>query len=460
VAEGFTMPVIIVLIFVILLLVGSPAAGQTIGSQVTGSQLPRLITLREAVELALQRNHVVRLAGLEVEEHEHMKDVAKSAYFPSVRNDANVTHVSDTQLIEIPAGGLATVGSNLIPPQTLILNQGGQTFTSDGIGVVQPLTQLLKINAANDVARASVAAARGKARSTQNDIALQVHRLYYRILIAEAQHRAVLAKIEASDALQTERVQQVKFGSVLEADLIESRAQSLQAKQELLSNDLQLSDLHMQFNDAIGLPLGTAVTLDPAVTEAPEGCARETCISVALESHPELAEALATVDKAEAAVRLAQYDFVPDVGAFARYSFQNNMPFFAPRFATVGIQFTYELFDGGRRRSNVAAQRAQLAQAKENLARLRDEVELRVSTAYNKLERTRQMVAVSQELVTLRVDSRRVASEQLTRGATLRSQAATSLAQELEARALLLQSRLDYVQAAAELDQATGRTPR
>jgi hypothetical protein len=38
--------------------------------------------------------------------------------------------------------------------------------------------------------------------------------------------------------------------------------------------------------------------------------------------------------------------------------------------------------------------------------------------------------------------------------------AASSLAQELEAKALLLQSRLDYVQAAAELDQATGRTPR
>ena len=449
------MPVSIVLIVVILLLVGSPAAGQT-----TDSQLPRLITLREAVELALQRNHVVRLAGLEVEEHEHMKGVAKSAYFPSVRNDANVIHVSDTQLIEIPAGGLATVGSSLVPPQTLILNQGGQTFTSDGIGVVQPLTQLLKINAANDVALAAVAAARGKARKTQNDIALQVHRLYYRILIADAQRNAILAKIEASDALQTERVQQVKFGSALQADLIESRAQSLQVKQELLSNDLQLSDLHMQFNDAIGLPLGTAVTLDAAVSDAPAGCERETCISLALDSHPEIAEARATVDKAEAAVRLAQYDFVPDVSAFARYSFQNNMPFFAPRFATVGIQLTYELFDGGKRRSNVAAQRAQLAQAKENLARLRDDVELRVSTAFNKLERTRQMVAVSQELVTLRAESRRVASEQLTRGATVRSQAAASLAQEREANALLLQSRLDYVQAADELDQATGRTPR
>jgi hypothetical protein len=48
----------------------------------------------------------------------------------------------------------------------------------------------------------------------------------------------------------------------------------------------------------------------------------------------------------------------------------------------------------------------------------------------------------------------------LTRGAALRSLASASVAQELEAKTLLLQSRLDYVQAVAELDQATGRTPR
>src|SRR4030095_1016910 len=235
---------------------------------------------------------------------------------------------------------------------------------------------------------------------------------------------------------------------------------SRQAQQELLSNDLQLSDLHMQFNDAIGLPLGTALALDPGVTDAQDGCEREACVTVALESHPEIAEARAMVDKAEAAGRLAQYEYVPDVEAFARYSFQDNVPFLAGNFATVGIHLTYELFDGGKRRATVSARRAQLAQAKENLARLRDEVELRVSTAYNKLERTRQMVAVSQELVTLRGESRRVTSEQLTRGAALRSLAAASLAQELEAKALLLQSRLGYVQAAAEMDKAIGRTPR
>jgi hypothetical protein len=51
---------------------------------------------------------------------------------------------------------------------------------------------------------------------------------------------------------------------------------------------------------------------------------------------------------------------------------------------------------------------AQLAQAKENLARLTDEVELAIHTAYNKRERTEQMLKVSEEVVARRTESNRV----------------------------------------------------
>jgi hypothetical protein len=69
-------------------------------------------------------------------------------------------------------------------------------------------------------------------------------------------------------------------------------------------------------------------------------------------------------------------------------------------------------------------------------------------------------VAVSTELLPLRTESRRVSAEQLSHGSALRSQSSTSTAQELEARAALLQSQLDYVQAADEMDVAIGQRPR
>jgi outer membrane protein TolC len=442
----------------VTLLIG--VASSTTFAQPPQAPAPRRITLSEALDLALQHNHVVRIARSSVEEKQRVKDVARSAYFPSVRADSAVVHLTDTQFIALPTGSLGVVGTQPIPPQTLIINQGALTTTTFGTGVTQPLTQLLKIKAANDVARADVEATQQKSQGIENSVALKVHQIYYRILIAELRRNALDAKIRASEDVQSERVQQVKYGSALEQDLIESRAQVLQAKQELLSTDLQLSDLRMELNDVTGLPLTTELILDPNVGGAPESCPREECLRLALQSHPEIAEARAGVEKARSAVRLAKFEFIPDVEAFARYSYQNNVPFLAQNFGTLGVRFSYNLFDGGRKRATVGERNAQLRQAEENLARISDEIELRVQMAYNKLERTKQMVAVSLEVLALRAESRRTSAEQVAQGSALRSQGIMSIAQELEASALLLQSQLDYVQAADEMDEAIGRTPR
>lgn len=433
-----------------------------VSTAVTAAQQPepRLITLREAVELALERNHAVRLAKLAVDEKDRVKDVAKSAYFPQVRNETTIVHLTDTQLVEIPAGGLGVVAGAAIPPRTLILNQGGLTAVTNGTGVVQPLTQLFRVKAANDIARADAQATRENARGLEDDTALRVRQIYYRMLIADVRRRAVLTKIEASEDVQRERVQQVRYGAALEADLIESRAQALQARQELLTTDLQRADLQMQLNDVIGLPLTTPLLLDPSVSTPSVPCERDTCVRTALESHPDIAEARAQVDRAASAVRLAKYEFIPDVEAFVRYSFQNNVPFLASRFGTVGVRGSIDLFNGGRKQAVLREREIQLAQAKENLARLSDEVELRVQTAYNKIERTRQMVTVSEELVALRGESRRVTANLLVRGGALASQAKESSALELDAQAALLQSQLDYLLAADEMDVAIGRRPR
>ncbi len=420
----------------------------------------RHMTLQEAVQLAMKHNHDIRIAGYTVEERRQAKAVAKSSYFPSIRNDSSFLHVTDTELIQIKAGSLGVAGGTSIPPADAIINQGGKTFTTSGTQITQPLTTLLKIKQANDVAQAELRASREKAQLTGNDVALAVHQVYYKILIAQAHRSATEARIKASEDLQSERVEQVKFGSTLEQDLIESRAQSLQAKQEMLTTDLQLSDLNLKLNDLIGLPLTTALDLDPAAAEVQPTCLREECVRAATASHPEILAARAEVEKAQASARLAKTDiWVPDVEAFARYSYSNNVPFLARNFGTFGIHFGFDVFDSGRKKASLRGREAQLSQAKENLAKLTDEVELAVETAYNKLDRTHQMLKVSEEVVALRDESSRVMQQRLLQGAALNSQAANTTAQQYDAKALLLQSQLDFLQANDELLNAIGRTP-
>ncbi len=421
---------------------------------------PRKMTLPEAVQLALKHNHDIRIAGYTVDEKQHAKQVAKSAYFPSIRNESNFMRVTDTELIQIKAGGLGVAGGTPIPPVDAIINQGGRNLTTSGTQLTQPLTTLLKIRRGNDIAQAELKATREKAELTGNDVALSVHQVYYQILIAQAHRSATEARIKASEALQSERVEQVKLGSTLEENLIDSRAQQLQAKQELLTTEFQLTHLKLKLNDLIGLPLATPLDLDPGVPEFHETCPRKDCVTAAMASHPEILAAQAQVEAAEAAVRLAKTDiWVPDVDAYARYSYQDNVPFLARNFGTFGVHFDYDLFDSGRKHGVLRERQAQLSQAKENLAKLTDAVDLSVETAYNKLESTQQMLKVSEEVLALRTESNRVRQQELIRGAALHSQADAATAQEYDAKALLLQSQMDYLQAHDELLDAMGSTP-
>src|SRR6202042_3190323 len=100
---------------------------------------PRQITLQEAVQLALRHNHDIRIAGYTVEEKEHAKQVARSAYFPTIRNDSLFTHVTTTEFFELKAGELGTVGGTPIPAANRIINQGGENIATSGTRLTHPL---------------------------------------------------------------------------------------------------------------------------------------------------------------------------------------------------------------------------------------------------------------------------------------------------------------------------------
>jgi outer membrane protein TolC len=222
---------------------------------------------------------------------------------------------------------------------------------------------------------------------------------------------------------------------------------------------LQLSDSITRLNDAIGLPLTTQLVLNESVDKNRESCERENCLRTALESHPEIREARAEIEKASAAVRLAKRQYLPSLDAFARYTYSNDVPFLARNFGTFGLHFGYEIFDGGKRNAEIGVRKSQLAQAEENLARMKDEVEVRIQTIYNKRERTRDMLKVSEELLALRSEVHRVAIQQQQQGAALASQVNGAAAQELYAKTALLQSQLDYLESEDEMLEAEGITP-
>jgi len=423
-----------------------------------GAEVRRL-TLTDAVHLALNQNRALKIARLTVVENEQKKAGEHSAYFPTITNQSNALHITDLQNIVIPAGALGTVAGSYVPAQSVALPQGQRTLVSSGTMIAQPLTQLIRIHEANRIAAAETAISRDDLKKAENQVALEVHTLYFGILIAQLQKQAAEQQTTYASEHLRENEDDVRNGSALKVAALEGRAGLLESQQSVLTAELQLSDLTTELNDLLGLPLDTQLELDPSVPTQVAQRPREEYVQAAWLENPEILAAEEVVRKAQAGVAAAKSAYVPDVTAFARDSYQDGVPFLLRNFGTFGVNLDWEVFDFGKRRAAVRERDAQLEQAEENLRRLKDEVAVSIERSYNKMNRTRNMVQVANEVVTLRQESERLARNQLSQGMVLVSDQRQASAATYKAQADYLQANLGYLLAWAELERAVGRTP-
>jgi outer membrane protein TolC len=292
-----------------------------------------------------------------------------------------------------------------------------------------------------------------------NEVALQVHSLYYGILIAKFQKQAAQQQTQYADENLRETEDDVRNGSALKVAAIQGQATVLEGRQSVLTADLQLSDLTTELNDLLGLPLDTKLELDPAVPVDFEQHSREEYVQTAWSQNPQIKAAEAAVEKAQAAVGSARTAYIPDVTAYARQSYDDGVPFVARNFGTFGVNMSWDVFDFGKRRAAVRERQDQLTEAEENLRRLKEEVAVSIERSYNKVQRSKSLVDVATQVVKLRQESERVSQNQLAQGAVMIADHRKASAATYKAQADLLQANLGYLLAWAELQESTGITP-
>lgn len=423
---------------------------------------PLQLTLSQAIDLALKQNRDLKLAQLAVIDKEHKKEIARSDYFPHIKNESSVLHVTELAGVEIPAGAFgATQVTGPIPSQTLFIDQGGLTGYTSGTGLAQPLTQMFKIHEENRAATADINSAKTQVDQAENNIALKVRQLYYDILIAQLKQQAATEEVAASEVKLQESAESVERGAALNVVALESRASLLDAKQASLTQRLQIHDLTVTFNDLLGLPLSTQLQLDPdsSVASMPIP-SREECIRTAREHSPEIQAAAQSVIKAKAGLSAAKDAYIPDITGLARYSYQSGIPFLVHNFGTFGFTFSYDLFDGGKRNAEINDSRTLLNEAEVNLAKVEDEVDVQVEKAYDKVEQLQDLVGVAEEALKVRTEAARLADRQFEQTAALASARSEAHAKVSSAKASSLEASLGLLLAQADLRRTIGELPR
>jgi outer membrane protein TolC len=443
-----------------LALLGSIFLTNSVAQQ--SSSNPMRLTLEQAINLALKQNRSIHLRSLSVDQTQSKKDEARSNYLPQLKTSGSILHLTELEGVEIPAGSLGSYPSTgPVPTQSFFVGQGSDTAYTGGVGLEQPLTQLLRIHHANVAAQQDVLIAKTELDQTQDAIALQVRQLYYNILITQQKLKASQDQLTADQIKDEESQSDVARGNALELSALQSKAAILQAQQDSLTLRLQGNDLRRQLADVLGLPVETAIDLDPgAAAVAIDIPSRLDAVRIALDQNQDLKAARQTLVKAQAGMAAARDAYIPDVTALSRYSYQSGVAFFAHNFGTFGFSFSYDLFDGGRREAKIREARSEVHSAEVAVDKLQSEIEVQVQGIYDKVDELSQMVDVANQIVQVRTEAARLSDRQFEQNAALNSARSQSHSDLSSATASLLEANCGLSLAEADLKRAIGQMPQ
>jgi multidrug efflux pump subunit AcrB/outer membrane protein TolC len=422
------------------------------------------ITLEESLQLAMEKNSDVQIAGQKVREAHAKLMQARARYFPEATNQTNAFHANQADFLTIPAGALGSYGATgPLPGKSIKIQEGKQDFEVTQTTVAQPVTQVFKIHAAVGAAEAEARMAHDDLERARNEVSLHVKKAYYGLLSAQQHRQAAKLRIEAGEALLKEAQDAAESGVALQVKVLEGEAEIAEARHQLGSIEDQIADLTNAFNDLVGLPLPTRLELmEPADrpdhdagTEAGDAAAAPE--AEALQHNPELLSAKQSLTKARSGLNAARAEYIPDLSLVLQHTYQNGSPLLPDNFYSVGVHVEWTVTEFGKRIGLVRERKAQVSMAQESLHATENRVRIDVESEMRKVHRSLTELTAARDSVSARTELVRITGDQVTAKTANESALKNAQAQLAEARAQLFDAERDRVVAQAELVRTEGR---
>jgi len=354
-----------------------------LGDNLAAQLGPRRITLDDAQARAAA-NKAAELARLTIDAAKYHRQALQADYFPKIGSDFFNLHFNKFMGQAIVVAGRTAGLPLFFKDQTIV-----------AVTVTQPITPLFKVRQAVDIARADETIARAKASGIAAQVAANVERTYFDLLIGQRQQTVAQEKVNTTESgLQLATTGEMRLGG-----LAERRTAFLAASKELVTVSSRVTELMQSLNLLIGLAPDTELELvDPEPVF--ENISLQQATQQAQANSHELVEAEQTVVKAGAAARLSKLEYVPDVAAIGGYVYERAIPLLPRDFSYIGVMASWNLFDFGKREKTISESNTQLALAKANLDLVRAKIAANAQKAFLDLERTRKIRDLTRQIVT------------------------------------------------------------
>ena len=414
-----------------LLLGACVAFGSSAGAAADES---RVITVEEAVALAMGQNASLQAARARLEGGQAMASSTARRLAPAIRLGDEYQHYNEAFVVPMGAGAVFPVRK-----------QDTNLFT---VSADQPLLGLLRLSADYQSQQRSTEAGAAQVQSAELSLRQAVETMYLRVFEARALEGTALAsERELNDRLEVARAQ-LATGVLTEADVLRvqvaaanARQQAIQAhSQELVARAGLLALMGLSADDA-SVSFAEPKSLLESGQTRPEAAAAQ---DQALSGRPEILQTRLSLQAGEHQRRARLYSLLPEIdleGAYLRSYGQIILP---TNSLFIGLSAKWAIWEWGASYALYRASRAQARAAAFDLENQKQQIRAEVTSTMAQLDAAASAISVAEQAIASAQEAYRVTDAQLKAGTAT----TTDL---LEAQSALTQARLNYLRAQYEL---------
>ncbi|MEW6687020.1 MAG: TolC family protein [Candidatus Edwardsbacteria bacterium] len=457
---------VVTIIFVFLCLSPSPLLAEE-----TESRSHLVLTLDDAINMALERNQSVLLSVEKVKVSESQILTARGAFFPQISASGNYTKISYLPNFAIGESYYLPVFDSTTNQLTqYVVPQSQFSMTSDRkedtyltkIGLQWSIFTGGRVWDGYQLAKIGKETSEEALRRTRTEIVCSVKQAFYDLLLMQA----VVKVTEEAIAQVEAHVKTVKRlyenGMVSKFDLLRAEVQLTNMQPQLIraKNGLELAKTGL--NTILNIDLSTEIEVKGEMIYQPQKIDLEQLTGEALANRPELKEIVLRKEMGKRAVRIARAGYLPTVALFSDYQWKKgqDMP---PKNREwlggwdAGLAVNVPIFDGFINYGKVKEAKSNLRQIELGEEQLTAGIKMEVKSVVLNLVSAEQTISSQEKNVEQAKEALRIAQARYENGQ------ATNL-DVLDAQVALTQAETNYVQALhdyliaqAKLEKAIGK---
>lgn len=411
------------------------------------------LTLNDAITTAINANRQLAISRLAIENADAQVKEAYSSTLPSITLNGRYTRNIQRQVFYFPGSD-----GNVRP-----IEVGSANSVTTDVTVNQLVYNSAAFTAPN-TAESYAKITRQQLRSDAAQTVLEVKRAYYTALFA----REVLHVNETLlwNSEENMKNAQALYKAGLRAEFDALRAEVQVANQRPVV--MQARDNYMAAMDNLKLLLGAddreiALAEDlvrpVSSTEAPSPSVARAA-EILDQYNAQLQTLKLTADVNRQMIDIKKSDYLPTVSLFGTYQLQSQADDFADLSfqpsSWVGLNLTFNLFNGFKTRSQVEQARLAYEQSKIRVEQVEDALKTQLGIVLRKVEYARQRIATSDATIDQADRARRIAATSYKAGTGTQLQINDADLALAQARLNQLNAVYDYNVALAELEQLLG----